>query len=140
MQVRTRTFEKLRRIERALQLMRTSSYGRCRRCHKDIPYERLTVQPDALFCVPCLTVVRARSCHKLTLCRTPLPPRPHPGVQLLPRRAPGSPRLSLPARRRDKPRAAPSFRRPPNQVSTTHDRVTKGDAHAVRLLCRLEST
>ena len=57
MQVRTRTFDKLRRIERALQLMRTSSYGRCRRCHEDILYERLKVQPDALFCVPCLTVV-----------------------------------------------------------------------------------
>jgi RNA polymerase-binding transcription factor DksA len=31
MQVRTRTFDKLRRIEQALQLMRTSGYGRCRR-------------------------------------------------------------------------------------------------------------
>ena len=57
MQVRTRTFDKLRRIERALQLMRTSGYGQCRRCHEDILYERLKVQPDALFCVPCLTVV-----------------------------------------------------------------------------------
>jgi DnaK suppressor protein len=57
MQVRTRTFDKLRRIERALQLMRTNSYGRCRRCQEDILYERLKVQPDALFCVPCLTVV-----------------------------------------------------------------------------------
>ena len=57
MQVRTRTFDKLRRIERALQLMRTSSYGQCHRCHEDIPHERLKVQPDALFCVPCLTVV-----------------------------------------------------------------------------------
>ncbi len=56
MQVRTRTFDKLRRIERALQLMRTNSYGRCRRCHEDILYERLKVQPDALFCVPCLTI------------------------------------------------------------------------------------
>jgi RNA polymerase-binding transcription factor DksA len=57
MQVRTRMFDKVRRIERALQLMRTSSYGQCRRCHEDIPCERLTVQPDAVFCVPCLTVV-----------------------------------------------------------------------------------
>jgi RNA polymerase-binding transcription factor DksA len=57
MQVRTRTFDKLRRIERALQLMRTNSYGRCRRCHEDILFERLKkVQPDALFCVPCLTI------------------------------------------------------------------------------------
>ncbi len=57
MQVRTRTFDKLRRIERALQLMRTNSYGRCRRCDEEILYERLKVQPDALFCVPCLTIV-----------------------------------------------------------------------------------
>lgn len=57
MQVRTRTFDKLRRIERALQLMRTSGYGQCRRCHEDIASERLKVQPDALFCVSCLTVV-----------------------------------------------------------------------------------
>lgn len=56
MQVRTRTFDKLRRIERARQLMRTSGYGQCRRCHEDIPHQRLKVQPDALFCVPCLTV------------------------------------------------------------------------------------
>ncbi|MGZ8385425.1 MAG: TraR/DksA C4-type zinc finger protein, partial [Nitrospira sp.] len=30
------------------------SYGCCRRCHKAIPYARLTVQPDTLFCVSCL--------------------------------------------------------------------------------------
>jgi len=57
MQVRTRTFDKLRRIEHALQLMRTSGYGQCHRCHAEIPYERLKVQPDTLFCVPCLTLI-----------------------------------------------------------------------------------
>ena len=57
MQVKSRTFDKLRRIEQALQLMRTSGYGLCRRCRVEIPHERLKVQPDALFCVPCLTVV-----------------------------------------------------------------------------------
>ncbi len=56
-QVRVRTFDKLRRIEDALRLIQTSNYGLCRQCHKDIPYERLKVQPDALFCVPCLTLV-----------------------------------------------------------------------------------
>jgi RNA polymerase-binding transcription factor DksA len=60
MQVRTRTFDKLRRIEQVLRLMRTSGYGRCRRCHEEIPYERLKVQPDALFCVPCLIVVERK--------------------------------------------------------------------------------
>lgn len=56
MQVKTRTYEKLRRIERALRLLRTDRYGLCRHCGQDIPYERLKVQPDALCCVPCLTV------------------------------------------------------------------------------------
>lgn len=57
LQVKTRMFARLRHIERALQLMRTSGYGQCRRCQKAIPYERLRVQPDAFYCVPCLTVV-----------------------------------------------------------------------------------
>jgi RNA polymerase-binding transcription factor DksA len=57
LQVKTRMFARLRHIERALQLMRTTGYGQCRRCQKAIPYERLRVQPDAFYCVPCLTLV-----------------------------------------------------------------------------------
>lgn len=56
-QVRVRTFDKLRHIEHALRLMQTNDYGRCRRCHQEIPFERLMVKPDALFCVPCLTLI-----------------------------------------------------------------------------------
>lgn len=56
-QVRIRTFDKLRHVEKALRLMQTNDYGHCRRCHKRIPFERLTVKPDALFCVPCLTLI-----------------------------------------------------------------------------------
>jgi DnaK suppressor protein len=56
-QVRVRTFDKLRHIEHALQLMHTNDYGRCRRCHEAIPFQRLMVKPDALFCVPCLTLI-----------------------------------------------------------------------------------
>ena len=63
MQMKVRTFERLRHIDRALQLMRTKDYGQCRHCHKDIPYERLKVQPDALFCVPCLTTVEQKAAH-----------------------------------------------------------------------------
>lgn len=63
MQVKVRTFERLRHIERALQLMRTTDYGQCRHCHRNIPYERLKVQPDALFCVPCLTTVEQKAAH-----------------------------------------------------------------------------
>lgn len=56
-QVKVRTFDQLRCVEHALQLMRTDGYGRCRRCHEEIPYKRLMVKPDALFCVPCLTLI-----------------------------------------------------------------------------------
>lgn len=63
MQMKVRTFERLRHIEHALQLMRTKDYGQCRHCHQDIPYERLKVQPDAQFCVPCLTTVEQKTAH-----------------------------------------------------------------------------
>jgi RNA polymerase-binding transcription factor DksA len=53
-QVSTRMIGRLKRIERALQLAQTKSHGCCRRCRQAIPYARLTVQPDALFCVACL--------------------------------------------------------------------------------------
>ena len=56
-QVRTRVITKLKRIERALLLLRTKHYGYCRRCRKAIPDERLAVQPDTLFCVSCLALV-----------------------------------------------------------------------------------
>jgi|GEM_PF-428155 len=63
MQVKVRTFERLRHIEHALQLMRTKDYGQCRHCHRDIPYQRLKVQPDAEYCVPCLTTVEQKAAH-----------------------------------------------------------------------------
>jgi len=49
--------EKLRRIERALTSLQAHSYGICSRCAQEIPYARLKVQPDSLYCVPCLTLV-----------------------------------------------------------------------------------
>ncbi len=60
-QVRTRMITKLKRIERALLLLRTKHYGYCRRCRKAIPNERLAVQPDARFCVPCLASMESRA-------------------------------------------------------------------------------
>lgn len=54
LQVKARMVARLNRIKRALQLTNTKSYGCCRQCRKAIPYARLTVQPDALFCVSCL--------------------------------------------------------------------------------------
>lgn len=60
-QVRTRVIKKLKRIDRALLLLRTKHYGYCRRCRKAIPDGRLVVQPDAIFCVPCLARVEERA-------------------------------------------------------------------------------
>jgi len=48
---------KLRRIEQALTSLHTRSYGICSCCGQEIPYARLKVQPDSLYCVPCLTIV-----------------------------------------------------------------------------------
>lgn len=61
LQVRKRMIKKLKRIERALLLLRTKYYGYCRRCRKAIPEERLAVQPDARFCVPCLALIESRA-------------------------------------------------------------------------------
>ncbi|WP_083448292.1 TraR/DksA C4-type zinc finger protein [Nitrospira moscoviensis] len=58
---KTTHVQKLRRIERALQLIRTADYGRCRQCGADIPSRRLQVQPDAVFCVPCLSAVERQA-------------------------------------------------------------------------------
>ena len=49
------TIEKLHRIERALMSLHARSYGICSHCSQEIPSARLKVQPDSLYCVPCLT-------------------------------------------------------------------------------------
>ena len=55
--VKMLAIDKLRRIEQALTSLHAHSYGICSRCSQEIPYARLKVQPDSLYCVPCLTVV-----------------------------------------------------------------------------------
>jgi RNA polymerase-binding transcription factor DksA len=55
--VKMLAIEKLRRIEQALTSLHAHSYGTCSRCSQEIPYARLKVQPDSLYCVPCLTLV-----------------------------------------------------------------------------------
>jgi DnaK suppressor protein len=55
--VKLLAIEKLRRIEQALTSLHSHSYGICSRCGQEIPYARLKVQPDSLYCVPCLTIV-----------------------------------------------------------------------------------
>jgi len=59
--VKLLTIGKLRRIEQALTSLHTRSYGICSRCSHEIPYARLRVQPDSLYCVPCLTVIEQKS-------------------------------------------------------------------------------
>lgn len=53
--------DKLRRIEQALTSLHTYSYGICSRCGHAIPYARLKVQPDSLYCVPCLTLIEQKA-------------------------------------------------------------------------------
>lgn len=59
--VKLLTIEKLRRIEQALTSLHTRSYGICSRCNHQIPPARLRVQPDSLYCVPCLTIIEQQS-------------------------------------------------------------------------------
>jgi DnaK suppressor protein len=49
--------EKFRRIEQALTSLHARSYGICSHCGQEIPSARLKVQPDSLYCVPCLTLI-----------------------------------------------------------------------------------
>lgn len=53
--------DKLRRIEQALTSLHAHSYGICSRCSQEIPYARLKVQPDSLYCVPCLTLIEQKT-------------------------------------------------------------------------------
>jgi DnaK suppressor protein len=55
--VKLLALEKLRRIDQALTSLHAHSYGICSLCSQEIPYARLKVQPDSLYCVPCLTVI-----------------------------------------------------------------------------------
>ena len=59
--VKLLTIEKLRRIEQALTSLHTRSYGICSRCDHQIPPARLRVQPESLYCVPCLTIIEQQS-------------------------------------------------------------------------------
>ena len=62
--VKLLAIDKLRRIEQALTSLHTCSYGICSRCSHQIPYARLRVQPDSLYCVSCLTVIEQQSARR----------------------------------------------------------------------------
>lgn len=42
--------EQVNRIEDALQAMEEGTYGKCKECGEDIPFERLEVVPETLYC------------------------------------------------------------------------------------------
>lgn len=47
------TRQVLAETTRALRRIAEGTYGRCGRCHTDIPVERLEIRPHARYCVPC---------------------------------------------------------------------------------------
>ncbi|TKB76133.1 MAG: TraR/DksA family transcriptional regulator [Nitrospira sp.] len=51
---------RLDQVEQAMQRLRSRSYGLCQECGRQIPLERLRVQPDATFCVPCKSRLESR--------------------------------------------------------------------------------
>jgi len=56
--------EELRDIEQARDRMTDGSYGICKDCGRDIPFERLKAQPSAKRCIACQTVFEKK--HQTT--------------------------------------------------------------------------
>lgn len=44
---------RLKNIESALEKIKKGAYGKCEKCEKEIPLERLKVSPEAKFCLKC---------------------------------------------------------------------------------------
>lgn len=49
--VRNRLEDRLNAIDAALSRIEQGAYGRCERCGKEIPIERLKLEPSTVFCV-----------------------------------------------------------------------------------------
>ena len=49
----TQDANRLQQIDRALDRINQGTYGRCVKCGKEIPQERLEVLPYALMCITC---------------------------------------------------------------------------------------
>jgi len=52
LEMRYRTYKE---IADAFRRLESGAYGVCERCGKEIPLNRLTVEPFARYCVPCLS-------------------------------------------------------------------------------------
>lgn len=54
LEMRYRTYKE---IADAFRRLEAGTYGVCERCGKEIPLNRLQVEPFARYCVPCLTLI-----------------------------------------------------------------------------------
>lgn len=43
----------LKRLEKSLKLITDPDFGYCKNCEEQIPFKRLLIMPEALFCVAC---------------------------------------------------------------------------------------
>lgn len=56
MRIREREQRLLKKIDEALERMKTDTYGICERCSGDIPYKRLKARPVTTLCIDCKTL------------------------------------------------------------------------------------
>ena len=56
MRIRDRERKLLKKIDEALERIRTKTYGICERCEGDIPYKRLKARPVTTLCIQCKTI------------------------------------------------------------------------------------
>lgn len=56
MRIREREQKLLKKIDEALDRMKTGTYGICERCGEDIPYKRLKARPVTTLCIECKTI------------------------------------------------------------------------------------
>ena len=56
MRIREREQKLLKKIDEALDRIKTNTYGICERCEGDIPYKRLKARPVTTLCIECKTL------------------------------------------------------------------------------------
>jgi len=56
MRIREREQKLLKKIDEALERIKTNTYGICERCEGDIPYKRLKARPVTTLCIECKTI------------------------------------------------------------------------------------
>jgi DnaK suppressor protein len=56
MRIREREQKLLKKIDEALDRMKSNTYGICERCGGDIPYKRLKARPVTTLCIDCKTL------------------------------------------------------------------------------------